>query len=957
VRTTQTAMKPDITRSTYDPNSNFVRVVMQQGRLQLDADWNEQVDILHGLRRTLTSDVVGASGAPGDGFMITPTVDGKGLQIAAGRFYAGGWPLDNPAAVAVNRQPNYNDYALPTRDGDYIAYLDAFTRIVTPIEDPSLADPALDGLDTTVRSELVWQVKVGPTKELPPPVKPALMKVATEAGAVGTYSTLIRPAAGYTGLENLLYLVQIHDGGAPGTATLKWSRYNGSLAFRVLSIDGPRVRLASLGRTAARSLRPGDWIEFVNRESQLTGTVAPLNRIAQVDENAATITLDQPPPTPPGSPWMAVVRWDQKDDVTTAGVVAIKVAGDAIAIENGISVSFEKARDADALAFVSGDFWMIPARVNVGLLWPTDPAGHYVARPPDGVAHILAPLAICALNDGKWQTQDKRSSFLPLTDATGGGPASRVVYTNPRGYPIFAGVENVEEALDRVGDRARSIEQVIRVAPDGQFTTLAELAKALAAGSPADWRNDLIVVIGTEPGKHLHEETADASFMPWAADGRLTLTFVGESPETGLKLSRNFAISRQGTDGPGFAAVRFASLRLIVDSLNVLGNGIHIADVDTLRFDDCYLFGNATVGGGDYPAAVTTSGVRRIELCDTSCDVVGPMTGRAAANIVDTLFTAPLLAPMQSFLKTDDIVGELRSALLARAQPIVATLDGMTNDQRQAAGKKVESTVNTRLGGSLQPLLWDAFGRLGGAIAGYKTQANGFDRLPAVLIQLFEAMMWSRPLAAVMATDVPDAIVVDSCRIAGTLAYGVGPRFTSVFPDADVVGVWSQLDWSSASPDLKNILTSAGRTGAGSLAIVDSTLGSLTWGTPLVTSLVNQVAKFDATATPSGFFDAASIASSRLLGPLSCLTAESLRIESSEIVPAFLSDSDSAYAKLGFGQILIGSAAIVSGNIGRYRMSSPPRPAATAGVVAHDGSVDVVANTRLTVKTLAVPPT
>ena len=45
-------MKADLTRSSFDPLNNFSRVLMQQGRVQLDADWNEQADILlYALRR------------------------------------------------------------------------------------------------------------------------------------------------------------------------------------------------------------------------------------------------------------------------------------------------------------------------------------------------------------------------------------------------------------------------------------------------------------------------------------------------------------------------------------------------------------------------------------------------------------------------------------------------------------------------------------------------------------------------------------------------------------------------------------------------------------------------------------------------------------------------------------------------------------------------------------------
>ena len=60
-------MKADFTRDTFTPLKHFSRVLMQQGRVQLDADWNEQMDIQSELDRSTTRDVVGPSGAPLDG--------------------------------------------------------------------------------------------------------------------------------------------------------------------------------------------------------------------------------------------------------------------------------------------------------------------------------------------------------------------------------------------------------------------------------------------------------------------------------------------------------------------------------------------------------------------------------------------------------------------------------------------------------------------------------------------------------------------------------------------------------------------------------------------------------------------------------------------------------------------------------------------------------------------------
>jgi len=39
-------MKADLTRDTFNPAKHYSRVMMQQGRVAVDADWNEQASIL-----------------------------------------------------------------------------------------------------------------------------------------------------------------------------------------------------------------------------------------------------------------------------------------------------------------------------------------------------------------------------------------------------------------------------------------------------------------------------------------------------------------------------------------------------------------------------------------------------------------------------------------------------------------------------------------------------------------------------------------------------------------------------------------------------------------------------------------------------------------------------------------------------------------------------------------------
>jgi len=85
-------MKGDFTRSTFQPKKHYSSVRMQQGRLQLDADWNEQADIQTHQLQTHTQDMIGAIGVPDaqNGFKLAPTPDSLDLAIAPGHLYIDG---------------------------------------------------------------------------------------------------------------------------------------------------------------------------------------------------------------------------------------------------------------------------------------------------------------------------------------------------------------------------------------------------------------------------------------------------------------------------------------------------------------------------------------------------------------------------------------------------------------------------------------------------------------------------------------------------------------------------------------------------------------------------------------------------------------------------------------------------------------------------------------------------
>jgi hypothetical protein len=265
-------MAGDYTRLTFEPRKDHAGVLMQQGRVTLDADWNELVELIDRRLRAETIDVIGRCVVPRetpDGFAIG--LAGGTLTIGRGRAYVDGLLAENHGAdpleldpalaelrgtqpIAYEQQPYLPNAAaaapLPT-SGTHLAYLDVWQREVTHLEDPQLVEKAI-GVDTATRLQTAWQVRL---LEAPPGTTcdsrvagwdtltaPSAGRLTT--GAVGvpvpTDPCTIPPSGGYRGTENRLYRVEIHDEGPFGTATFKWSRDNASIASQVTAIDASR---------------------------------------------------------------------------------------------------------------------------------------------------------------------------------------------------------------------------------------------------------------------------------------------------------------------------------------------------------------------------------------------------------------------------------------------------------------------------------------------------------------------------------------------------------------------------------------------------------------------------------------------------------------------------------------------------------------------------------------------
>jgi hypothetical protein len=136
---------------------------MQQGRVQLDADWNEQQAIHRYRTESGTFDIIGSSGAPAHnaGFEILLNKDRSSFAIRGGNYYVAGILCENETDVPYEMQPDLPDAPeirevlgqAGTTMG--IVYLDVWRRHITAIDDPFVRESALGGPDTTTRIKTV----------------------------------------------------------------------------------------------------------------------------------------------------------------------------------------------------------------------------------------------------------------------------------------------------------------------------------------------------------------------------------------------------------------------------------------------------------------------------------------------------------------------------------------------------------------------------------------------------------------------------------------------------------------------------------------------------------------------------------------------------------------------------------------------------------------------------------
>ncbi|MBA2303862.1 MAG: hypothetical protein H0W08_14685 [Acidobacteria bacterium] len=369
-------MYGDFARVTFDALKNRSRVLQQQGRVQLEADWNEQGAIFLHMMRTLTKDLVGPAAGPesncGFGVITREWLQGlpasdkrrewlrllndaNDFLISKGHYYVDGLLCDNTALVPYSNQPARMGAPLDklalTPDALYLAYLDVAEHAVFGAQDDSMIEVAL-GMETAIRARVSWVVRTVPLKDghaledMEPSWTDLLekwqsasrgwLKCRAGDGTAGSPSEPcnVAPQSRFRGPENQLYRIEVHKGGVfepprkgkrpkdepaedGDRPTFKFSRINGSAVFKIESMKGDVVTLADLGRDDRFNLDEGDWVEILDDRAIVPNNPGPLRSVAAVDTFKREVTLS---PAPAGSVVIGtddtahpiLRRWDQR---------------------------------------------------------------------------------------------------------------------------------------------------------------------------------------------------------------------------------------------------------------------------------------------------------------------------------------------------------------------------------------------------------------------------------------------------------------------------------------------------------------------------------------------------------------------------------------------------------------------------------------------------------------------
>jgi len=408
---------------------------MQQGRVTVEADWNEAQMISSEETRKEALDFVGPAGTPDNGYAITVQPNSYDFQIGPGSMYVGGVRAFLPQAEAYSQQQqsDWMDWAV---DGDWVpvptatpaneyVYLLLREQEVSGVEDSDLNDVALGGPDTAQRTRLVQHVERLTTTgtDCASALAAAETTWATEGFALDQNDMRVRsfarmqvqfvppPAStacdptapgGYLGADNQLIRVQISDASSSAPMLL-WGYDDASFLYRVTVTDSQTLTLQTAPVDAEHMPQGGRAVEVLLNAAALSNGQYVAAATGQVESPLAAspytadsktlslpVALQDPytgtaPYSPPQQVFLRV--WEQELPFTPGTPVMLGDTGVQVILTTENSEPFRV-----------GDYWMFavrpgtPQQVYPERYLVTNPQA--APQPPDGPREWICPLAV-----------------------------------------------------------------------------------------------------------------------------------------------------------------------------------------------------------------------------------------------------------------------------------------------------------------------------------------------------------------------------------------------------------------------------------------------------------------------------------------------------------------------------------------------------------------------------------
>lgn len=318
-------MSSDRSRTSDDLPRQYKAVVMQQGRVILDRDFNALQEIVDGLASANALEAIGPCGTSDNGFEIT--IPGSNTSsspsastplppdflIAPGTMYVGGQRvvLPPPGPWSYFQQPGWDDpldpqppTGSPTPSSTEYVYLHVYEQEVGAVEDPDLLDVALGGPDTTQRVRLMSRVHRTPSlgtdsatalgralsdlEKKGLVLDPSTMRLRrlvqlqvsleTEPPSSSPCDSVVK--GGYLGPDNQLIRIQLADNPTGTGPSLVWGYDNASFIYRVQLTDPQSVQLLQFPVDDFHAPQPRQVVEVLRSALSLDGAAGAAARPA-----------------------------------------------------------------------------------------------------------------------------------------------------------------------------------------------------------------------------------------------------------------------------------------------------------------------------------------------------------------------------------------------------------------------------------------------------------------------------------------------------------------------------------------------------------------------------------------------------------------------------------------------------------------------------------------------------